>query len=193
MSLREVALDAEEVARVPGQRSRSTRRKRVLIVDDVAENCLLLGLCCDQFGFVHESVYDGYQAVERARACRFDVILMDIFMPRMDGLAATRAIRELPRPICLTPIIAVTTAAAPGEVLRYLCSGLSDVVAKPVNPARLAEAMSIALGRERRRAPARGKKLARNSRPNPLVVVPYAEAAMRQERWSRRMGRLTSL
>jgi two-component system, sensor histidine kinase len=174
MSLREVALESEEAVLATRPRARSTRLKRVLIVDDVAENCLLLGLCCDQFGFVHEAVTDGHQAVERARSCRFDVILMDIFMPRMDGLAATHAIRALPRPMCLTPIIAVTTAAAPGEVLRYLCSGMTDVVAKPVNPARLAEAISLALGRGKKRGAAHTKKALRYGRPNPHVVIPYA-------------------
>jgi len=66
-------------------------------------------------------------------------------MPRMDGMAATRAIRALPGPPAEVPIIAVTTAAAPGEVLRYLSVGMNDVVAKPVIRERLAEAIATAL------------------------------------------------
>jgi DNA-binding response OmpR family regulator len=62
----------------------------------------------------------------------------------MDGMAATRAIRALPAPISAVPIIAVTPAAAPGEVVRYLDSGMTDVVPKPINLSRLAEALSAA-------------------------------------------------
>ena len=120
-------------------------RARVLILDDLVENRLLLGLCCDQFGLIHECVENGREAVEAAESGRFDVVLMDIFMPRMDGMAATRAIRALPGPIAAVPIIAVTPAAAPGEVVRYLACGMTDVVPKPVVAARLAQALSAAL------------------------------------------------
>ncbi|HEX3408102.1 MAG TPA: response regulator [Caulobacteraceae bacterium] len=123
----------------------------MLIADDVAQNRLLLGVLCDQFGFQHEPAENGYEAVEAARSGRFDLVLMDILMPRMDGMAATRAIRALPGPVAEIPIIAVTTAAAPGEVLRYLSVGMNDVVAKPVNRERLAEAITAALAA---RAPA---------------------------------------
>ena len=125
-------------------------RARVLIVDDIAENRLLLGLLCDQFGLAHEAVDGGGAAVEAARSGRFDVILMDIFMPRMDGLSATLAIRALQGPCAAIPIIAVTTAAEPGEVLRYLDCGMTDVVAKPVKATRLMQALSGALAEARR-------------------------------------------
>ena len=124
-------------------------RTRVLIVDDVPQNRVLLGILCDQFGFHHEPAENGYDALEAARSGRFDVVLMDILMPRMDGMAATRAIRALPGPVCDVPIIAVTTAAAPGEVLRYLSVGMNDVVAKPVSREKLAEAIATALAARR--------------------------------------------
>jgi CheY-like chemotaxis protein len=124
-------------------------RGRVLIVDDLAENRLMLGLCCDQFGIFHECVENGREAVEAAQSGRFDVVLMDIFMPKMDGMAAARAIRALPEPICAVPIIAVTPAPAPGEVVRYLACGMNDVVPKPINPARLAAALSAAFAMPR--------------------------------------------
>jgi len=120
-------------------------RARVLIVDDLPENRLMLGLCCDQFALAHECVANGREAVEAAQSGRFDVVLMDIFMPRMDGMAATRAIRALPGPVSAVPIIAVTPNAAPGEVVRYLACGMTDVVAKPVQISRLAQALSAAL------------------------------------------------
>src|SRR5580693_1428736 len=98
-------------------------RVRVLIVDDLLENRLMLGICCDQFGLAHECVENGLEAVEAVRSGRFDVVLMDIFMPRMDGVAATHAIRAFPAPLGAVPIIAVTPAAPPGMVTRYLASG----------------------------------------------------------------------
>ena len=134
------------LASVQGQATeRPPERTRVLIVDDVPQNRVLLGVLCDQFGFQHEPAENGWEAVEAVRCGRFDVVLMDILMPRMDGMAATRAIRALSGPVAETPIIAVTTAAAPGEVLRYLSVGMNDVVAKPVNREKLAEAISTAL------------------------------------------------
>jgi CheY-like chemotaxis protein len=124
---------------------RPPERTRVLIVDDVPQNRVLLGVLCDQFGFQHEPAENGYEALELVQSGRFDVVLMDILMPRMDGIGATRAIRALAGPVAETPIIAVTTAAAPGEVLRYLSVGMNDVVAKPVSREKLAEAIATAL------------------------------------------------
>jgi two-component system, sensor histidine kinase len=124
-------------------------RARVLIVDDLLENRLMLGICCDQFGLSHECVENGLEAVEAVQSGRFDVVLMDIFMPRMDGLAATSAIRALPGPNCAVPIIAVTPAAPPGMITRYLAVGMTDVVPKPIIPSRLAEALSAALAQPR--------------------------------------------
>jgi CheY-like chemotaxis protein len=150
MSLHEATENAHAPTLTIRGRSRLRRPPRVLIVDDLAENHLIVRLYCDQFGFLHESVASGYEAVEAARSGRFDVILMDILMPRMDGFAATQAIRALPEPIASVPIIAVTTAAAPGEVLRYLACGMTGVVAKPITISRLAEAISAALAPARR-------------------------------------------
>ena len=135
-------------------------RARVLIVDDIAENRVLLGLCCDQFGLRHESVDSGKLAVEAAQSGRFDAILMDIFMPGMDGIGATRAILALDGPGSPPPIIAVTTAAEPGDIQRYLACGMADVVPKPVNVARLASALSDAFALAKRDRRTRKRKTA---------------------------------
>ena len=126
-------------------------RSRVLIVDDIAENRMVLAMFCEQFGVSCESVEGGHEAVQAASSGRFDAILMDIFMPRMDGMIATMAIRALAEPARSTPIIAVTTACEPGDVQRYLACGMNDAVAKPILAARLMEALSTALA-ERKRA-----------------------------------------
>ena len=117
----------------------------MLIVDDLPQNRLLLGVLCEQLGLQHEPAENGYEAVDQVCSGRFDLVLMDILMPRMDGMAATRAIRALPGPEAEIPIVAVTTAAAPGEVLRYLSVGMNDVVAKPVIRERLADAIAAAM------------------------------------------------
>jgi CheY-like chemotaxis protein len=148
MSVQEFHESAQERRRPQASKRRRggiPPRSRVLIVDDIAENRMVLAMFCDQFGIAHESVEGGREAVEAARSGRFDVILMDIFMPRMDGMIATRAIRELAEPVGSVPIVAVTTAAEPGEVLRYLACGMNDVVPKPISAARLLEALSGAL------------------------------------------------
>jgi two-component system, sensor histidine kinase len=161
MSIQEIHHSVHPAIQASPKRRRASRpsRARVLIVDDIAENRMVLAMFCEQFGMTHECVEGGREAVEAARSGRFDAILMDIFMPHMDGMIATRAIRELAEPIASTPIIAVTTAAEPGEVKRYLACGMTDVVAKPILAARLLEALSAALA-ERRRA---RKALARAS------------------------------
>jgi CheY-like chemotaxis protein len=139
-------------------------RVRVLIVDDLLENRLMLGLCCDQFGLANECVENGLEAVDAVRSGRFDVVLMDIFMPRMDGVAATSAIRALPGPNRAVPIIAVTPAAPPGMIARYLASGMTDVVPKPIIPSRLAEALSGAFAQSHENSSRVGGRRPRTAR-----------------------------
>ncbi|HEX4095472.1 MAG TPA: response regulator [Caulobacteraceae bacterium] len=133
-----------------GGAASKTSKALVLIVDDIAENRLVLGICCEQFGLRYEAVASGQEAVECARSGRFDLILMDILMPGMDGVAATVAIRTLPGPAGAVPIIAVTTAADRIDVLHYRACGVTDVVPKPIDVARLMGSVSTALARSRR-------------------------------------------
>jgi CheY-like chemotaxis protein len=83
--------------------------------------------------------------VEAARTGRFDLILMDIKMPRMDGVAATRAIRAIPGRIGETPIIALTANADPDDADAYLAAGMNGVVEKPMKPEQLLAALQQAL------------------------------------------------
>jgi CheY-like chemotaxis protein len=129
----------------------------VLIVDDIAENRAVLGVCCEQFGVAYEAVSSGREAVEAASSGRFDLVFMDILMPGMDGVAATRAIRALPDESSQVPIIAVTTAAEPMDVLHYRACGITDVVAKPINVARLMVALETAVAAARRHRRSRSR------------------------------------
>ena len=101
---------------------------------------------CEMFDCTTETAVDGVEAVELARSGRFDLILMDIKMPRMDGVAATRAIRALPGPAAATPIIALTANADPEDAAAYMAAGMIGVVEKPMKPENLLRALQQALG-----------------------------------------------
>jgi CheY-like chemotaxis protein len=94
---------------------------------------------------------NGLEAIDLLQKHEFSVILMDIHMPQMDGVSATRKIRALPQPHCDIPIIALTANAMKGDRETYLAAGMDDYVAKPVDPKALAEAI-------RRQAGASAKK-----------------------------------
>lgn len=117
----------------------------VLIVDDNATNRVVAQALCEMFGCTSETAEDGVEAVECVRERRFDLVLMDIKMPRMDGVQATEAIRALPGPEGTIPIVALTANADPEDAKRYLAIGMAAVVEKPIKPERLRMAMNAAL------------------------------------------------
>jgi CheY-like chemotaxis protein len=88
------------------------------------------------------------EALDAMRNRRFDLVLMDIKMPRMDGVQATREIRALPGDERETPIIALTANADPDDARHYIAMGMAAVVEKPIKPERLRAAMNAALGAE---------------------------------------------
>ena len=119
------------------QDSELTQRKfRLLIVDDAVENRMLLEVMVERAGFEHVSCSGGEEAVQLAQEQDFDAILMDIYMPIMDGIEATIQIKQQERNLN-TPIIAVTAADSDEERIRRIEAGVDDYVAKPVNPANL--------------------------------------------------------
>jgi CheY-like chemotaxis protein len=120
-------------------------RPHILIADDRSANRAICSAYCDLFDFGAETVCDGQEALEAARRTRFDVILMDIDMPRMNGIEAARAIRALPGPAGDTPIIGVTALVRPEDETRHLANGFWSVVAKPFSASRLFAAINDAL------------------------------------------------
>lgn len=125
----------------------------VLIVDDNATNRVVAQALCEMFGCTSETAEDGLEALEAVQATRFDLILMDIKMPRMDGVAATKAIRALDGAVSRTPIVALTANADPDDARRYVASGMSSVVEKPIKPERLRMAINTALSEADAHAP----------------------------------------
>ncbi|HKT52830.1 MAG TPA: response regulator [Caulobacteraceae bacterium] len=136
----------EAVSETQADRSNLVKRPaHVLVVDDNATNRMVAEALCEMFECSCESVVDGIEALEAARSGRFDLILMDIRMPRMDGLEASRAIRALPGPAGAVPIIALTANADPEDAKAYIAGGMQCVVEKPIKPEQLLAAINAAL------------------------------------------------
>jgi len=109
----------------------------ILLVDDNATNRLIARTLLTRLGAVVEEANDGLDALDAARRGAHDLILMDIQMPRVDGVKATRAIRKLAGDPGQTPIIGLTANAMAHQRTEYLAAGMNGVVSKPISPAAL--------------------------------------------------------
>ncbi len=119
---------------VDGAKLRSNLR--VLVAEDNELNQQVVTGLLDTLGITPSIAKDGRAALTLARSERFDLILMDVQMPVMDGLEATRALRAIPV-FADVPIIAMTANALAGDRERCLAAGMSDYLTKPIDPARL--------------------------------------------------------
>ena len=118
---------------------------RILMADDAAANRELVVAILGGMGVALETVEDGAQAVEAARGGGYDLILMDVHMPVMDGLDATRAIRALDGEAGRVPIIALTANVQPEQVLRCREAGMDDHVGKPIQVEELLRVIAARL------------------------------------------------
>jgi CheY-like chemotaxis protein len=131
-----VADDAPQTEEVQAEAARPSERPyRVLVVEDVELNRSLAEAVLEEGGFLFESVVDGREAVravDEHPLWYYDLVLMDIQMPVMDGYTATRAIRALPRAdVGSLPIVALSANAREEDRRMSLESGMDDHVAKP--------------------------------------------------------------
>jgi CheY-like chemotaxis protein/HPt (histidine-containing phosphotransfer) domain-containing protein len=126
----------------PGDLERALRRRggRVLLVEDNPINQEVATELLRSVGLEVEVASDGRAAVELAAGRAYDVILMDLQMPGMDGLAATRLLRAMPEH-ARTPILAMTASAFDDDRAACLAVGMDDHVAKPVEPDALFRAL----------------------------------------------------
>ena len=124
---------------------------RVLVVEDNEENRDALTRRLQRRGFEVVLAEDGVQGVERARAEKPDLILMDMNMPELDGWEATRQIKAIAE-LATIPVIALTAHAMTGDRERALAVGCSDYHTKPIEFPRLLEQIETIL-QSTRKAP----------------------------------------
>ncbi|WP_207458028.1 response regulator [Azospirillum sp. SYSU D00513] len=123
----------------------------VLVAEDIRINRELVVYLLTLGGYAVSAVENGEQAVEAVRRGGVDLVLMDLHMPVMDGLAATRAIRALPGPESGTPIIGLSAGTHPSETAAQREAGMDGLVTKPVDRATLMDSVAGLIA-ERRKA-----------------------------------------
>lgn len=133
----ELAAPAVEAAPIAEEETVPLPALRVLVVEDNATNRLVATRLLESMGMSVQTAEDGEEGVEAARRGAFDLILMDVQMPRMDGIEATRCIRALNGSVSRIPIIALTANAMTHQRDSYVKAGMNGLVAKPIAPAAL--------------------------------------------------------
>jgi CheY-like chemotaxis protein len=119
---------------------------RILLAEDNAVNQKLAIRVLEKFGHVVSVACDGEQALAALEQSTFDLILMDVQMPKLDGFETTRAIRERERGTQLhRPIIAMTAYAMKGDREKCLVAGMDAYVSKPIRADELLEAINAAV------------------------------------------------
>ena len=121
------------------------RPARVLLVDDHPMNRELGKALLTLAGCETVTADDGVQALQAVQSGDFDLVLMDVHMPGMDGLTATRAIRALPGPVSAIPIVALSADVLPEQIARCRQAGMDDHVGKPIRREDLVAAVARAL------------------------------------------------
>jgi PAS domain S-box-containing protein len=131
----ELELDACEPPAVEAESQMpvAQHHARVLLAEDVAANRKLAKELLERAGHTVDAVSDGEEAVTAVSGFPYDLVLMDISMPGVDGLEATRRIRALPGPLGRIPIIAMTAHAMTGDREAFLAAGMDDYLQKPIN------------------------------------------------------------
>ncbi|MES2860854.1 MAG: PAS domain S-box protein [Pseudomonadota bacterium] len=115
---------------------------RILMADDAAANRELVRIMLEPWGVRLDTVNDGAEAVQAVASGAYDVVLMDVHMPVMDGMDATRHIRAMGGSLAMTPILALTANIQPEQVEACREAGMDGHVGKPIHIAALVEALA---------------------------------------------------
>jgi signal transduction histidine kinase/ActR/RegA family two-component response regulator len=122
------------------------RPLRVLIAEDDATNRMVVTKMLREFSVETRIATDGLQAVQASAEADFDLVLMDVRMPEMDGITATKAIRTRGGRFATLPIIALTANAFPEDMKNCRDAGMSDFLAKPLRKPAMVAAILRAVG-----------------------------------------------
>jgi signal transduction histidine kinase len=111
----------------------------ILVVEDYEANRMFVGIILDNAGITYETANNGIEAIEKFKNGTYDLILMDENMPKLSGIGAAKAIREIEKEKGQkhTPIISLTANALKGDRERFLQAGMDDYTSKPIEPANL--------------------------------------------------------
>jgi CheY-like chemotaxis protein len=135
------ALSAAQLAPARAE-SQTHRPLDVLVADDHEINQTLMCGLLSRLGHRAEGVRNGRDAVAAVQSRPYDLVLMDMNMPEMDGMTATRVIRALAGPANITPIVALTAHAFTGLREEFLAAGMNDYLSKPIRIAALVTALA---------------------------------------------------
>ncbi len=127
--------------------SSTKKTQKILLADDSISNQIVIEAMLSDDSYIIEFANDGKEAVEAVKEGQYDVILMDICMPNMDGVEASKLIRALLGK-ARTPIIAVTANALKGDLQKMLAAGMNDYLPKPVVKQHLVEKLNDWLNRK---------------------------------------------
>lgn len=128
-------------------RHNGKRRLKLLLAEDNRINQTLVVSLLEEWGHEVEVANDGVEALQKLEKERFDLVLMDVEMPNMDGVEATRVVREREKGTGRhIPIVAMTAHAMAGDREKYLASGMDSYLAKPVQPRKLLEVLGSLAG-----------------------------------------------
>ena len=116
---------------------------KILVAEDNPSNQKLIGILLQKLGAQVDIAEDGFKAVEKCQQDTFDLILMDMQMPNMNGYDATR---ELRKQGIQTPVIAVTANAMLGDEKKCIEAGCNGYISKPIDRAKLNEIVAQYLG-----------------------------------------------
>ena len=144
---------------------------RVLLAEDGPHNQRLIGALIEATGATLTVVENGRQAVDAAMAGGFSLVLMDLHMPVMDGLTATRLLREAG---CTAPIAALTERPIAASLRRHPTADFADVLGKPIDRRRLHAVLTGCLGDDEGRSAPVGQ--------HPTLNSPAAQASARRLR-----------
>ncbi|TWI75681.1 PAS domain S-box-containing protein [Desulfobotulus alkaliphilus] len=159
----------------------SRLKARILLVEDnITNQQVALGML-DKMGLRADTAANGIEAVEAMQMLPYDLILMDMQMPEMDGLSATKAIRKRENIAGQEPVtvIAMTANAMQGDKEKCLEAGMNDYISKPVNPEKLAEIIEKWLGQGKNaKAPEIKKDVGASSRSDIPDHPPHSQTAL---------------